>query len=599
MPQRCLRTLASPLQLASLLTGLAAAATDGNVELQLFVASKCPDASRCENVFLPFVLARVGSIVDLRVDYIGELNSSAPLGVACMHGDSECEGDAVQLCTRRYFPVSHDIATLGRHSWFAFQGCVGHFNHTNESQIPQNTDECLASFDVPADIIDQIDACAAGEEGRELLRASVQRTIQLCGHHTSSGGCRSCTMQLNGKKACVVDEGEFIGCPMGHDVDLWVEAICKEYSGPDRPLACDTRELPQVVGHSFASTDPGASGDFAVRYFGAEFVTQHPDEVQIRLPSFDDFRGGGLVLRFARSAGSPGGWYDVPAFVQSMSVLAGNLSDNTRYQWNQFFDNHLGFYVRGQSKLAARLLGDGVPFWTGIDGGYYQSVYVAIPGIGSIVEVLGDFTVDPPLPSSHIRIGSTQQFCTPYRGPGQGRRLRIPGPGGADMKKTTMAAPDPEAVVQFAVQYLGASAIHQRRGVVADGECATLKWARWPDGHEWHVVNTFSTDWVDKDHLRPAVPFNITEFAAYVDGLRDLRGGVYDQYLDYREVLVTQALEPVCRRLAAGGVAFLPARTAEGACSVIASMPGGLAVEVRAANSSSACCDGPRSIAFV
>lgn len=571
------------------------------VSVEFFVASKCPDASRCENAFLPELLRRVGGIVDFDVSFLGEVNASAPFGVNCLHGDSECEGNALQLCVQRHFPVFHEVDALGKHSWLAFLFCVGHFNHTSESQIPQNTDACLSSLGLPVDVIDRVHQCADGEEGRRMLSASVMRTAAVCGPHIRAPrrGCKSCSMFLEGRPACVEDGGEWYNCSVGHDVGSWVGAICSAYAGQDKPLACETMAPPRVVGHSYASVDPAASAAFAVKYFGAELLLVASLESKVRLPRFDDYRGGGMVLRFARRPTPSAGGYGVAEFVRSMEALAGNLSDNSGYQWNQFFDNHLGFFVRGQAALAERLLRDGIPFWTTLDSGYYQSVYVAVPGTGCVVEVLGNFFTNPLLPRSHIRIASTQQFCTPYDGRsialrgtakagGSGfrhvhaRRLRVTDAGTADMNKTTWAAPDPEAVVRFAVQFLGASPIQQKRGPPADGQCATLRWARWPDGHEWHVVYTFSTDWVTKDHLAPAVPFNVSGFAAYVERNRDLKAGRYDEYLDYRDILVAEDLAPIERRLQAAGVPYLEEAAGAGSHrAIVIGLPGGLAVEVQ------------------
>lgn len=72
---------------------------------------------------------------------------------------------------------------------------------------------------------------------------------------------------------------------------------------------------------------------------------------------------------------------------------------------------------------------------------------------------------------------------------------------------------------------------------MADGQCSLLKWVRWMDGHEWHLVESMQADWVSKEGLRPQVPFNVSEFAKYVEEeVRDLGGNVYDQYMDYAEV---------------------------------------------------------------
>jgi hypothetical protein len=64
------------------------------------------------------------------------------------------------------------------------------------------------------------------------------------------------------------------------------------------------------------------------------------------------------------------GSYTPEDYAESMGVLYGNLSDNSGHQWNQFFDNHLGFYVDDSAVLAQALITDGVPFFTGIDDGW-------------------------------------------------------------------------------------------------------------------------------------------------------------------------------------------------------------------------------------
>ena len=79
----------------------------GLVKLELAVASKCPDASRCENTFLPQLLASVGDLVDdVSLTFIAESNASEASGFTCMHGADECMGNMVQLCAQRYWPVN-------------------------------------------------------------------------------------------------------------------------------------------------------------------------------------------------------------------------------------------------------------------------------------------------------------------------------------------------------------------------------------------------------------------------------------------------------------------------------------------------------------
>lgn len=313
-----------------------------------------------------------------------------------MHGDSECEGNILQLCVQEHFPVSHDIEGLGKHSWYGFLQCVD----DDYEDIPSNTEDCLSALGVPPNVIDDIYECAKGGEGEALMAASVNRTQRLCGGHASSyhHGCKSCEMFINEEQSCVEDGGIWYNCSVGHTAEEWVKAVCNAYDGQDTPSACyipNPGDLPRVVGHSFASLDPVASSDFVIRYFGATFLEKESSHAcggeeavaaHVRMPLFQDWRGGGLYLSFVSNPYKPGGSYDVQEHVKSMGILYGNLSDNKHHQWNQFFDNHLGLYVADSRKLVDALLDDHVPFWTGIDDGYYQSVYVEIPGTGTVVE---------------------------------------------------------------------------------------------------------------------------------------------------------------------------------------------------------------------
>ena len=125
------------------------------VTLDLFVASLCPDAARCERMLEP-VLEAVGELVELRLGFIGETptNGSSPSATRCLHGTSECVGDTVQLCTQQHWPshVNVEVHRLAAHlNWALFLRCVNEvadgtrrpFNHTRDAAIPSNTHSCL------------------------------------------------------------------------------------------------------------------------------------------------------------------------------------------------------------------------------------------------------------------------------------------------------------------------------------------------------------------------------------------------------------------------------------------------------------------------
>lgn len=165
-------------------------------------------------------MSKVGSIVDFRIAYIAENNSTG--GFSCMHGNSECIGDINQLCVMKHF---------SNYTYLNFFKCVD----SSQIKIPYNTDSCLKSSGASDDIIQKVHTCMQGDEGRQLMRESISYTLGRCGHHPS---CRSCTMWLAGEKACVEDDGRWYDCPVGHTVDQWVKSICDKYTGTDKPEAC-------------------------------------------------------------------------------------------------------------------------------------------------------------------------------------------------------------------------------------------------------------------------------------------------------------------------------------------------------------------------
>ena len=355
------------------------------VTLDLFLASKCPDGPRCQRMLAPVLTSGVGAFVDVRLGFLAEANESEPSGFTCMHGPSECVGNLAQLCVHEHWPLHVDVEVgqLPAHlNWMLFLECVAEaadgsqFNHTADSLIPGNTNACLQRHGVPAATADAIESCVAGAEGKALLASSSQRTHAMCGAHSDlpRTACKSCSMYIDGQAACVVDDAQIYNCSgLTDDPTAWTGRLCqaakaKGYKDAELPLACrlaaqrssttpTSPSWPRVFGHSFASTDPKASADFAIKYFGATLLKDSspacasvrepvrsatspptsaaPREVVVRLPHHDDFRGGGLELRFVSNPRKAGGVYDISAHVDAMSRLYGNLSDNSGHHWNR------------------------------------------------------------------------------------------------------------------------------------------------------------------------------------------------------------------------------------------------------------------------
>ncbi|CAE8699947.1 unnamed protein product [Polarella glacialis] len=159
---------------------------------EFFVMSRCPDALTCENVFTP-VLAKLSQLVDLRFTYIGNIKDGQ---VTCMHGAPECEGNRQRLCAAK--ASQGDVAKL-----IAFAQCQdspaalpfasSESKGKGKPAIPQNGQACATAAGLDAA---SLLACAAGDEGSALLKASVERSISL-------NVTISCTLQLQGETLCV------------------------------------------------------------------------------------------------------------------------------------------------------------------------------------------------------------------------------------------------------------------------------------------------------------------------------------------------------------------------------------------------------------
>ena len=92
----------------------ARSAAKPRVTLDLFLASKCPDAPRCERLVTPMLQSGVGSLLDVRLGYVDvHPNASAPSGFDCMHGPTECVGNLAQLCVQQYWPYHVDTEVSG------------------------------------------------------------------------------------------------------------------------------------------------------------------------------------------------------------------------------------------------------------------------------------------------------------------------------------------------------------------------------------------------------------------------------------------------------------------------------------------------------
>lgn len=160
--------------------------------------------------------------MNLTFGMIAERNPFKQSGFDSMHGDTEVDADKIQLCVQKHIGGPS-------YKYFEYVLCA----NKELKLLPESAKPCLQLMNVSSQTINYIMDCAANEEGMALMGASVDYTIKTCGHFhpDPADGCRSCSMYIEGKLACVHDIGRagYFNCPEGHTAQDWVRAICEMY----------------------------------------------------------------------------------------------------------------------------------------------------------------------------------------------------------------------------------------------------------------------------------------------------------------------------------------------------------------------------------
>lgn len=181
------------------------------IPLEFYVMSKCPDARDCE-ALLPAIIDEVGNITALRLTYSAKLDSSAALGVECMHGIEECYGNMQQLCLMKYHPDPKE--------YLPFIEC----QNRQQNKIGEDlnfAEDCAKEAEIE-DWSSTIVPCAEGDEGQRLLKQSAWRAY-------ANSGMVSCTIKIDKKRVCVRDGGEWKQCKKGHTVEDFAYQIRDKY----------------------------------------------------------------------------------------------------------------------------------------------------------------------------------------------------------------------------------------------------------------------------------------------------------------------------------------------------------------------------------
>ncbi len=176
------------------------------VKLDFYLMSQCPYGTQVADAIAP-VLKKLGNSVEFNMDFIADDNNDGTF--ESLHGQPEVEGNIVQLCAAKHNPDKYmDMIVC---------------QNKDMGAIPGNWEQCAADNSLDTE---KIKACFEGDEGKELLSASIKASEEV----DASG---SPTIFLNDKP--------YVG---GRGENDFLRAICNAYE-TDKPEACS--DIPEPV----------------------------------------------------------------------------------------------------------------------------------------------------------------------------------------------------------------------------------------------------------------------------------------------------------------------------------------------------------------
>ncbi len=178
------------------------------VNLDLYVMSQCPYGTQVEDSIAP-VLKKLGGNVNLNLNYIANDNGDGSF--TSLHGPNEVQGDIVQLCAMKYNPDTYMDMIICQNK--------------DAGSIPGNWESCATDNGLD---VDKIKACYEGEEGKDLLSASISSS-----EHVGA----------TGSPTIYIGNDSYSG---GRGENDFMRAICNAYTG-EKPDACADIPAPAEV----------------------------------------------------------------------------------------------------------------------------------------------------------------------------------------------------------------------------------------------------------------------------------------------------------------------------------------------------------------
>ncbi|KAG2437490.1 hypothetical protein HXX76_006139 [Chlamydomonas incerta] len=190
------------------------------IEILMAVMSRCPDARAAEAV-MDEVLARVHSIANMRLVYIGTFNSSSPYDIVCKHGEIECAGNIQQLCAAKYSgqgPAEPDVEPWTR-GWRFIMCQNQEYADIGKAALAE---KCFQDAGFTATGASLARGCWSGPEVRSMLRNSARQAEKL-------KASVSATVFIDGEYRCTRNGGQWVDCPGGSEADDFVLSVCEAY----------------------------------------------------------------------------------------------------------------------------------------------------------------------------------------------------------------------------------------------------------------------------------------------------------------------------------------------------------------------------------
>ncbi len=172
---------------------------DNQVRFDLAVMSKCPYGTKVENT-MNNLIDQFRSYLDFNLDLLSYIRNGE---IYSLHGESETEGNKIQICAKKYEPSGYMDMIV----------CM----NQDLRNIPDDWESCADEYGLD---VNAIKACAYGDEGEELLWDSAERLA-------AQGISGSPTMHINGV--------QYDGL---RDEDSLKKAICDAF-GTNKPSICD------------------------------------------------------------------------------------------------------------------------------------------------------------------------------------------------------------------------------------------------------------------------------------------------------------------------------------------------------------------------